>query len=92
MAAIDTVTATPYITCVGAFTPSPLRYSAGVTATFPAGNTTVSCWAQDDAVNQSPNRTFVVVVSCSSGYSSATNRTCMGEYFYQPRAVVRSCY
>lgn len=79
MAASDTVTATPNITCVGAFTSSPLRYSAGVTATFAAGNTTVSCWAQDDAGNQSPNQTFSVMATCANGLSPSGG-LCKGEF------------
>ena len=77
MSANDALTASPNITCSGAFTGSPLTYSAGVTAPFSTGTTLVTCWAQDAAGNRSPNQTFNAVV-CAAGFAF-TNGACRGE-------------
>jgi hypothetical protein len=78
MTATDNFTPNPNITCTGGFTGGSLTYSAGVNATFPVGSTTVSCYATDGAGLRSTTRTFVVTVSCASGYSQAGS-TCTGE-------------
>ena len=85
MVANDTAPGTTVITCSGNFNggASLLTYSSSplTTASFPTGNTTVTCWARDAANNTSPNVTFVASVSCATaGYSfSASGSACLGE-------------